>query len=289
MAEGELLLVDGTGLFYRSYFAIKGLASRDGHPTNAVFGFVRAIHGMIERWNPAHLAVAWDGGSPRERLALLPEYKAQRPPMPEPLRHQYPWVREFLELARIPLLRMEQQEADDILATVACWAAREVPAVLISSSDKDLYQLVNDKVRIVSAGKDETQVGPAEVLERTGVQPGQVVEWLALTGDTVDNIPGVPGLGPKTAAKLLQQFGSLAVMWERLAEIDSDRLRERLLAGRSIVELNLGLVRLKYDLDCLPGWDPMRVRPEDPERIRPFYERMEFHSLVRKGDQRELF
>lgn len=289
MVRRQILLVDGTGLFYRSFYAIKGLTSRDGKPTNAVFGFVKAIHRLIDLWKPLYLAVAWDGGSPKERTQLLPEYKAQRPPMPEALHQQYPFVCEFLERACIPLIRQQEQEADDILATVADRSAREMDLTLIASTDKDLYQLVNQKVVIVSPGKDGTQVGPDGVWDRTGVKPEQVVEWLALTGDAVDNIPGVPGLGPKTAARLLGQFGCLPALWARLEEIGSARLREVLVAHRDTVERNLELVRLRRDLDGMPGWDAMEIKPESPERMDPFYERMDFHSLVRGSAQGELF
>lgn len=284
-----LLLVDGTGLFYRSFFAIKGLSVHGGQPTNAVFGFVRALHQMAETWKPTHLAVAWDGGSPADRLALLPDYKAQRPPMPDALRVQYEPIKEFLGCAGIPLIRLDQQEADDVLATLAHWAERDGSDVLVASSDKDLYQLVTDRVGIITTGKDDPRIDAAGVLHKTGVQPSQIVEWLALTGDQVDNIPGVGGLGPKTAARLLAQFGSLEAMWARLGEVESLPLREKLMAARSLVEKNLKLVSLRDDLDCVPGWPGLEFRTETPERMRPFYERMEFHSLVRTLDQPELF
>ena len=244
---------------------------------------------MVAIFKPSHFAVAWDGGTPQERLVLLPEYKAQRPPMPDALKAQYEPVREFVESRGVPFIRMEGQEADDILATIAHWAEREAETVLIASSDKDLYQLVSDKTRMVTTGKDETRVGREGVKERTGVYPEQIVDWLALTGDNVDNIPGVEGLGPKTAAKLLGQFGTLGAMWGRIAELESDRLREKLLANRERVERNRELVRLRDDLDCRPDWNAMALKPEDTEKLRSFYERMEFHSLAQQAEQRELF
>lgn len=289
MPARTLLLLDGTGLFYRSFFAIKGLTAHSGAPTNAVFGFVRAVHQMIDVFKPTHFAVAWDGGAPAERLEMLPEYKAQRPPMPDALRAQFEPVREFVERRGVPFIRLERQEADDILATLAHWGEPESEAVLIASSDKDLYQLVTEKTRVVSTGKDDTRVGREGVLERTGVYPEQIVDWLALTGDNVDNIPGVEGLGPKTAAKLLSRFGTLAAMWSRMAEVESDRLRDKLLASRDLVDRNQSLVRLRTDLDCRLDWSALELKPEDPERTAPFYERMEFHSLVRRAEQRELF
>lgn len=280
MTAERLLLVDGTGLFYRSFYGIKGLCTRDGQPSNAVYGFVRAVHQILQQWRPSHAAVVWDAGVPAARRALLPEYKAQRPPMPDGLKVQYPLVAEFLERARIPLLRVEGEEADDVLAS-AVHRAADVPEVLIVSADKDLFQLVNERVFIVSAAKDEHRMDAAAVVEKTGVRPGQIVDWLALTGDSADNIPGVEGLGPKTAARLLAQFGALEALWTRLDEVEPVRVRVRLAASRDLVGRNLKLVALRRDLDCLPDWDAMAVRPEDPDRLRAFYERMEFHSLVK--------
>lgn len=289
MISRRLLLVDGTQLFYRSFFGIRGLSTSTGEPSNAVFGFVRGIHQLIEGWKPSHIAVAWDGGVPARRLALLPEYKAQRPPMPDDLRRQIQPVADFLRLAGITMVRMDHQEADDVLATLAVQASPESEEVLIVTSDKDLYQLVGGNVAMTSWGKDDKRLGREEVFEKTGVYPEQIVDWLALTGDTVDNISGIEGMGPKTAAKLLGQFGSLHELWSRVDAIKSVRVRDNLIAGRDRVERNLALVKLQDDLDCFPGWASLEVRHETPQLMRPFYSRMEFHSLLKGCDQGELF
>lgn len=289
MIAQRLLLVDGTQLFYRSFFGIRGLSTHDGTPSNAVFGFVRVIHQLIELWKPSHLAVAWDGGVPPARLALLPEYKAQRPPMPEALRQQFEPVSEFLRLAGITLIRHDHEEADDILASLIRRCEPESEEILLASCDKDLYQLVSDKTSMVAWGKDDHKVRRSAVLEKTGVHPEQIIEWLALTGDAVDNIPGVEGMGPKTAAKLLEQFGSLPALWQHLDQVKSPRVREHLIAGRERVERNLSLVKLLGNLDCFPGWEPLSFRPENPLTMRSFYARMEFHSLIKGCDQGELF
>jgi len=282
-------MVDGTGHLYRSFFGIKSLSTRDGTPTNAVFGFIRAIHQFQQIWKPTHLVVAWDGGSPAERLARLPTYKSQRPPMPDALRGQIPPIMEYLERAAVTVVRLDRQEADDVLASLAAWASAEgADEVLIASSDKDLFQLVDDRVCLIAASRDEPKVGREAVRTKTGVYPDQIVDWLALTGDAVDNIPGVEGLGPKTAAKLLGQFGSLDSLWERLAEVESERIRGRLAEARALVENNVHLVRLRRDLDCSPGWGALAVQPESPARLRAFYERLEFHSLLKGLEQPTL-
>jgi len=289
MINRRLLLVDGTQLFYRSFFGIKDLTTREGIPSNAVFGFVRGIHQLVEMRVPTHLAVVWDGGIPAARRNLLPEYKAQRPPMPDALRAQYPFIVEFLESAGIALIRIEQEEADDILASLARWAEPEADQVIVATCDKDLYQMVSEKTVLIGWGKEDKPSGRHEVFEKTGVSPEQIVDWLALTGDTVDNIGGVEGVGPKTAAKLLAQFGTVSGIFNAISSVKPDRIREHLLAGQQKVERNLALVKLDCTMPCSPGWDHLMTRPENPARMRPFYARMEFHSLLKGCDQGELF
>lgn len=289
MTKRRLLLVDGTQLFYRSFFGIKELTTRDGAPSNAVYGFVRGIHQLIDIRAPSHLVVVWDGGIPEARRSLLPEYKAQRPSMPDALRVQYAPIVEFLQCAGIPLIRRDQEEADDILASLARWAEPEADEVIVATCDKDLYQMVSDKTVMIGWGKEDKPAGRLEVFEKTGVYPEQIVDWLALTGDTVDNISGVDGVGPKTAAKLLAKFGTVDGIFREIDAVEPARIRERLILARQTVERNLALVKLNTAMDCSPGWDPLVVRPENPGKMRPFYDRMEFHSLVKGCDQGELF
>jgi len=283
--ERRLLLIDGNGFFYRSFFAIRNLSTKDGHPTNAVFGFIRACHQLVDALAPTHVVVTWDGGVPQARLNLVPGYKAQRPPMPDALRCQYPDIADYLDRARIPLVRLEREEADDLLASLTEWAVKQGAEVLMATSDKDMYQMVGEKTRIVPAAKDAPLIDGRGVLEKTGVHPRQIVDWLALTGDAVDNIPGVAGLGPKTAARLLGVFDSLEGLWPRLEEVESAKVRDALRANRELVERNREVVRLNRNLSCSPGWEAMARKAEDAERMRPFYERMEFHSLLKGMDQ----
>jgi len=284
----RLLLIDGANFFYRSFFAIRNLSTREGRPTNAVYGFVRACHQLSDGQAPTHMAVVWDAGVPQSRLALIPEYKAQRPPMPDALRGQYPLIEEFLQQAQIPLVRLQGEEADDVLASLACWAKADGAEVLVATNDKDMYQIVGEGVRIVPSGKDEPLVDGPGVFEKTGVLPEQIVDWLALTGDAVDNIAGVPGMGPKTAAKLLQQFGSVGQIWGRVDEVQSEKLRQSLLSHRELIDRNQKVVKLDSGLECSPGWPVMERRLEEAGRLRGFYERMEFHSLLKAMDQPSL-
>jgi DNA polymerase-1 len=225
--------------------------------------------------------VVLDGGIPAHRLALLPEYKAQRPRMPDDLRRQMPVATDYLARAAIAELRVEGEEADDLIASVAARAQPEAE-VLIATSDKDALQLVNERVQVVSPVQTGRRLGPAEVYAKCGAHPAQVVDWLALTGDSVDNIPGIPGLGPKTAAKLLAQFGSLAGILARVDEVTPERIREALRLNREQLGRNVALIRLKTDLECPLDWERLAVRPETPERLLPFYEQWELHSLAKE-------
>jgi DNA polymerase-1 len=289
MSKKRLLLVDGTQLFYRSFFGIKNLATHDGVPSNAVFGFIRGIHQLIEGRSPSHLAVVWDGGIPPARRALLPEYKAQRPPMPDALRSQYPFIVEFLACASLPLVRVDLEEADDLLASLVQWAEPEADEVMVATCDKDLFQMVSAKTVLLGWGKEDKPAGRQAVFDKTGVYPEQIVDWLALTGDTADNISGVEGVGAKTAAKLLATYRTVEGIFREIETVQPDRIRMRLLADRPKVERNLALVRLNTAMTCSPGWPALEFRPERPAAMRPFYARMEFHSLIKGCDQGELF
>ena len=278
MPENTLLLVDGTGVAYRAFYAITHLSTRAGKPTNAVFGFIKMLQQLDQLWKPTHCAVIFDGGTPKERLMRLPTYKAQREPMPDLLQAQFGDIERYLELAGICTVRMEGQEADDVIATMA---SSSTLSVFIATSDKDLYQLINDRVFMVSPSKAGAKMGGSEVIEKTGVPPAKIVEWLALTGDAVDNIPGVPGVGPKTAARLLAQFGSLENLWSKLNEVSTPRLRDALAAYRMDVVRNVEVVTLRRDLVIPVSIESTGIRRIDPTRMLPFYEEMEFDSLAK--------
>lgn len=279
MGDETLLVVDGANVAYRSHFAIADLTTKSGRPTNAVFGFIKILQQLQQVWKPTHCVVVFDGGLPDERMSRLPTYKAQRTPMPDQLREQFPLIEEYLQCAAIPSVRIEKQEADDVMATLA--EKSRPRRVLMATSDKDLFQLVDERVAIIPPAKAVTKMGPAEVCEKTGVEPGLIVQWLALTGDDVDNIPGVPGVGPKTATKLLKEFGSLDNLWSALDRVASERIRSALAAHRPDVLRNVELITLRRDLPVEPDWASMAIRPPNPDRLVPFYERMEFESLAR--------
>ena len=275
----SVLIVDGTAVAYRAFYAVRGLATRDGRPTNALFGFVRMIRQLESHWRPDRLVVTFDGGSPAHRLEKCPAYKAQRAPMPDELRSQLGMINEFLEAATIPMILIKGQEADDVIATLATRATGEGMTVRVATSDKDLMQLVNDRVRIVPPTKTEEELDAAGVEAKTGVRPSQIVDWLALIGDTADNIPGVNGIGPKTATKLISQFGSLTACFEQVDHIESTSLREKLLAGRATAELNVELMKLDCDVPGVPAWSEISAPVADTARLNAFFEKYELHRF----------
>jgi len=219
------------------------------------------------------------------RQRLLATYKAQRPRMPDALREQFPTVQEYLDLEGIAWIRQEGEEADDVMATLAANASREGADVRLVTSDKDLCQLVDERVRVVPPGELDREMDADGVLEKMGVSPARVVERLALTGDTVDNIEGVPGVGPKTATRLLDQYDGIANLLARLDEVEPERIREAIRTHRDRVRLNLELVVLKRDLELPVTWTSMTARAENPDRVLPFLRRMEFGSLVREFEK----
>lgn len=285
----SLLLVDALGIAYRAFYAITGLATTAGQPTNAVYGFIKTLMQMERIWRPSHKLVVFDGGAPVERLKLLATYKAQRPAMPPALRAQLPFIDAWLDAAAITHVRLDGQEADDVVASVAVRAVAAGLDVLVASSDKDLLQMVTPSVAVIMPGKVADKIGPAEVLAKIGVRPDQVVDWLALTGDSSDNIPGVPGIGAKTAVKLLQQWDSLANVLGHVEAIEPAKTRQTLQENRELIARNQKMLSLQTDIDCGASLADIQVRPPDTGRLLAFYEAMEFHTLAKALREPTLF
>lgn len=281
MMSRRFLLVDGHAYAYRAFHAIRQLTGPAGQPTNAIFGFVKMLTRMRAALEPTHLGVVWDGGLSEERRAALPEYKAQRPPMPPDLAGQMADLVAYLEAAGIASFRQAGVEADDYLALAARRAAAGGLPVVIASADKDFMQLVTPDIGLLNPN-DPTPVvwSAAQVVEKTGVAPEQIVDWLSLIGDSVDNIPGVPGVGLKTATTLLRQFGSVATLYERLGEVTSEKLRASLAAGEAVVRRNQALIRLRDDLPCEFVLEKFAVGSADAGRLLALFQRWGFKGLA---------
>jgi DNA polymerase-1 len=277
----RLLIIDGHAYAYRAFHAIRGLRSPGGQPTNAIYGFVKMLAKMRAAIEPTHLIVVWDGGLNAGRMAALPEYKAQRPGMPDDLRSQLDEIVGYLKAAGVASFCREGMEADDYIACLARRAVEAGMEVIVASPDKDFTQLVSERIGLLNPNdKSEAIWTDEQVRARTGVKPPQVVDWLSLTGDSVDNIPGVPGVGPKTAADLLGQFGSVRVLYERLDEVKSERLRAALRASTDAVRRNRELVRLRDDLPCEFSPDELAEKPADTGRLRELYRQWGFETLL---------
>jgi DNA polymerase-1 len=274
----SLLIIDGHAFAYRAFHAIPGLTSPGGEPTNAIFGFVKMLGRVRETVHPTHIAVVWDGGLDAKRCADLPGYKAQRPPMPDALRVQLDGMTEYLAAVQIGSILRNGVEADDIIATLAGKAAASGMRVVVASSDKDFMQLVSDTVGLLNpADKEAHPMTPEDVRRKTGVSPEQIVDWLSLIGDTVDNIPGVDGVGLKTATSLLVQFGSLDGIYTRIGEVLPERVRKRLHEAESLVRRNRDLIRLKSDISDLPVLETLAAKPSGNQRVESLFERWGFN------------
>jgi DNA polymerase-1 len=286
---GRLLIVDGHSYAYRAFFAIRTLSSPTGQATNAIYGFIRMLGKVLARIQPSHALVAWDGGLAQERMTLLPQYKAQRVEMPPSLALQLDEIVTYLKATRVYSFLKEACEADDCIAAFTRQATEKGMEVVIASSDKDFMQLVSPQVKLLNPhDKSDTLCGVEEVKRKTGVEPTQIVDWLSLIGDTVDNIPGVPGIGPKTASDLLRQFGSLNDLYNRLPEVGSVRLRTSLEGSREAVRRNQQLVRLKEEEACDVSLEELTLKQSDDEMLSRLFSGWGFKTLLQELEQTRL-
>jgi len=290
----RLLIIDGHAYAYRAFHAIRELRGPDGRPTNAIYGFVKMLEKMRLGLAPDGIVVVWDGGLSAGRMTLLPAYKAQRPEMPTDLRPQLDGIQDFLAAAGIASYCGEQIEADDYIGCLARQAASAGWKVVIASSDKDFMQLVSAEIGLLNPNDKTGTIWTREqVLAKAGVEPAQVADWLALMGDAVDNIPGVPGVGPKTAAQLLQQFGSVTTLLERLDEVKSEKLRASLRQSVDVIRRNLQLVRLS-EVPCEFVAAQVAEKTADNEQLRSLYAQWGFQGMLaalgdgRREQQAEL-
>jgi DNA polymerase I len=287
-ASARIVLVDGFGQIYRSYYAIRGLSAPGGQPTNALYGMVRFLLSLDAALPHDFGALVLDKGKPKQRLELLPEYKATRPPMPDELRCQIAPIRVWAQALGWPLLEAEGYEADDLIAAVVAACAGTEVAIL--SHDKDLGQLVRPGVSLLQSGPKGALVvlGHAEIADKFGVPPEQLRDYLALVGDSSDNIPGVPGVGAKTAAALLNRFTSIAGILQHLGEIERPAIREALAASVAILDRNRLLIALNETLP--PTWQGLeglrRSKPDWPALLALAQE-SGFRSLTTELQRRQ--
>ena len=249
-SSGTLLLVDAYSMIYRAFFAIRSLTGAQGQPVNAIYGFTKMLRKLLADFRPTHCAVVFDLGAPKKRLAVLPSYKEQRPPTPPDLDAQLPAIRSILAAMRAAVVEIEGEEADDIIGTLAVRAHREGLRVLIASNDKDFAQLVVPGIELLRpSSEQETVFDAAAVQARYGVRPDQIVDYLSLVGDNVDNIRGVPGVGEKTASDLLRRYDNIETLLARASELSRPKLREAIVAAAQQLQQNRSLISLHTDLE----------------------------------------
>ncbi len=280
-----LYLVDGSGFIFRAFYGLPPMNRADGTPTNAVFGFCTMLMKLLDDTEADHVCVVFDTARKTFRNEIYAEYKAHRPPPPEELIPQFGLVREAVKAFNVASVELDGFEADDLIATYAREAAEQGAKVTIVSSDKDLMQLVNDRVTLYDAMKNKV-IGAEQVVEKFGVPPEKVVEVQALAGDTSDNVPGVPGIGLKTAAQLIEEYSSLDGLLERAGEIKQPKRREKLIEFADAARISRQLVTLKDDTPQPIALSDMVTRKPDPETLLAFLEEQGFNRIIPKVKSR---
>jgi DNA polymerase I len=284
----RLYLIDGYALIYRAFFALiaRPLTSSRGENTSAAWGVTNFLLKIIDQHQPDYLGVVFDAGM-SERHEVYPAYKATREKMPTELESSIPRVRELIEAFRVPVLELPGYEADDVIGTLADHAADAGIETVIVSGDKDFYQLIRDGVCLLNPGRggpaavEEEWVDTRNAAERLGVPPERVVDYLGLIGDSSDNVPGVRGIGPKTAVQLIERFGPIEAILEHLDEIPGKRARESLQQHRDEALLSKRLVTIRRDLPVALDLEALQRTEPDRERLKTIFLELEFHSLVR--------
>ena len=276
-----LFLIDGSNYVYRAYYAIRELSNSKGFPTNAIYGFTTMLLKLLRDWKPEYIAVVFDVKGPTFRHEAFEAYKATRRPTPDDLILQIPYIKDILHGFSIPVLERQGLEADDIIGTLARKYADKNIKTVIVSGDKDMMQLVSDNIMMIDTMKDKTYDVEA-VKERFGVGPEKVIEILGLTGDQSDNIPGVPGIGPKTAQRLIEEFGSVEGVLQNIDKVRNPKTRESLRSFADQARMSHDLAKIKTDADFDLDLESARYSGPDNEVLQPLFKEFEFSSLLQE-------
>lgn len=277
----KLYLIDGNSYVYRAFHAIKGLKNSEGFPTNAVYGFASFLLNLLAGERPGFMGVVFDLPAPTFRHEMYPDYKANRPAMPEELREQFPVIKEMVRAFGVSLFEKEGYEADDIIATLAFRFSRE-GGVFVLSQDKDCLQLACPGVRIMRENKTLQVFDEAAVRVKYGVEPWQFPDCMALCGDSSDNIAGIPGIGWKTAAKLIRSFVTLEELISGADRIESEKLRGAVKDNSEMLLLNKRLVSLDRKVPLNAGREDLMLGRPDSGKVEEIFSRLEFKKLLEK-------
>jgi DNA polymerase-1 len=279
--ESQLYLIDGSTIVYRAYHAIRNLSNSKGFPTNAIYGFVSMLAKLLQEKNPQYLGIVFDPKGPTFRHGMYEQYKATRPRMPDDLVMQIPFIKQIVEGLNINALELAGYEADDVIGTVVKQAGPQGISTIIISGDKDFYQLIDEGTSLLDTKNNQT-ITVKDVRERFGVDPDKVVEVLGLSGDASDNIPGVAGIGIKTAIKLIQEYGSIKDLYDRLEEIPQESLRKKLTHDHENAFLSKELVTINTHLPLPFELEHFRITKPDRESLEPIFRELEFSRFLKE-------
>lgn len=284
-------LLDASSFIYRGFFALPPLSTSKGFPTGAIYGFLRMLFAIFKSESPEYLGIVFDSPAPTRREKVYREYKAGRPPMPDPLKIQIPVIKEMIALLNIPIIEEEGFEADDLIAILAMKFSSECHMVKVYTPDKDMLQLVNEKIIVVNPMNWEVFTSQ-KVKEKFGVPPQMVADYLALVGDSIDNIQGVKGIGKKSAPKVIEEFGGVRGILERWEDFKK-RFPE---ADREVLELSYMLTKPMLDADISINLDDLKVKPPQRDKLVERLKELEMNSLIKELErvysssrQRSLF
>ncbi|GIU49721.1 DNA polymerase I [Shewanella sp. KT0246] len=279
--NNPLVLVDGSSYLYRAFYAPPHLTNSKGEATGAVYGVVNMLRSLMSRYNPSHIAVVFDAKGKTFRNDMYSEYKAQRPPMPDDLRSQIAPLHAIIHALGLPLICIPGVEADDVIGTIALKASKEGRATLISTGDKDMAQLVDEHVTLINTMTD-TIMGPDEVTEKFGVGPELIIDLLAMMGDKADNIPGLPGVGEKTALAMLTGVGGVDKLIENPNSVldvtfrGSKTMPKKIEDNKEMLQLSYDLATIKTDVEWYDDWAPLEIKPQDRDELIKLFGEMEF-------------
>ena len=284
-----MFIIDGHSLLYKAYFAIRGLSTREGMPTNGIFGFAQMLFRVIKETEPHYLIVTFDSEGPTFRKEIYEDYKANRPIMPGDLQLQLPYLDRMLDALKVSRLSKKGYEADDLIATIASQAEKEGWQTRIVSADKDLFQLVNEKTHVLRFSKKQIiEYDPARVEEKMGVPPDKITDLFGLIGDTSDNIPGIKGVGPVTATRLLREFNNMEDILEKTSQINNAKLRDKLRNNAEKARLSKRLATVKSDVPLDVQTKNFRFDFKITPEIETLFEKLEFKTLLASLHNREV-
>ncbi len=273
-----LYLIDATATIHRAYHAVRNLSTSSGLPTNATFGFTRMLIKLLQDMSPEYIALCFDSKEKTFRHHLFADYKATRPPMPDDMRVQLPYIRQVVEGFRLPVVELPGYEADDIIGTLALRAARSGFSVVMVTGDKDFVQLVGDAVSIWDPMKEKATT-LSDVRATFGLEPAQIIDVMGLSGDTSDNVPGVPGIGPKTALSLIQKFGDMEGVYAHIESVSSKSVRQKLVDHQDQARLSRSLVTICIDAPVTASLEGFKIQPADTAALARIFKTLEFRQL----------